>query len=104
MSYSCSDFTDDILEALQITVPEKDYESPSAQADLALAEIERLQRNDTRKILLIDALRGLVADVQAAYGSQGQEDDEIEESLREDWPDLVETYKRARMALTEFPA
>jgi hypothetical protein len=43
MSYSCSDFTDTILDALGIDVPEEDYDNPSAQADLALAEIERLR-------------------------------------------------------------
>lgn len=44
MTYSCSDFTDTILDALGIQVPEEDSDSPSAQADLALAEIARLQR------------------------------------------------------------
>ncbi len=43
MSYSCCDFTDDILNALNVDVPDEDCDSPSAQADLALAEIERLQ-------------------------------------------------------------
>jgi hypothetical protein len=42
MSYSCSDFTDSILDALNIEVPEDDKDNPSAQADLALAEIQRL--------------------------------------------------------------
>jgi hypothetical protein len=46
MSYSCSDFTDSILEALKIEVPEEAADSPSDQADLALVEIERLQRID----------------------------------------------------------
>ena len=43
MSYSCSDFTDSILDALGIEVPEESWDSPSDQADRALAEIERLQ-------------------------------------------------------------
>lgn len=43
MSYSCSDFTDSILDALAIELDPADYDSPSAQADLALAEITRLQ-------------------------------------------------------------
>jgi len=42
MGYSCSDFTDTILNALGIIVPEEAYDDPSAQADLALIEIERL--------------------------------------------------------------
>ncbi len=47
MSYSCSDFTDSILEALGVTVPDDDADNPSAQADLALAAIAKLQK--TRK-------------------------------------------------------
>jgi hypothetical protein len=39
MTYSCSDFTDSILEALGVTVPDADADNPSAQADLALAAI-----------------------------------------------------------------
>lgn len=45
MSYSCSDFTDSILEALKITVPEEYRDSPQDQAALALCEIYRLQMN-----------------------------------------------------------
>lgn len=44
MSYSCTDFTDDILNALEINVPDESEDSPSDQADLALAEIERMQQ------------------------------------------------------------
>lgn len=44
MSYSCSDFTDSVLEALALTVPESERDDPAAQADLVLAEISRLQR------------------------------------------------------------
>ncbi len=44
MSYSCTDFTDSILDALGIDVPEESWDSPSDQADLALAEIQRLQK------------------------------------------------------------
>ena len=40
MSYSCSDFTDDILTALHIDVPEEDCDSPSKQADMALDKIQ----------------------------------------------------------------
>lgn len=48
MTYSCTDFTDSILDALGIVVPEDDYDNPSAQADLALAAIAKLQGNETR--------------------------------------------------------
>jgi hypothetical protein len=53
MSYSCTDFTDDTLDALGVEVPEESYDSPSDQADLALEEIERLQRieKETRHAL-----------------------------------------------------
>lgn len=44
MSYSCSDFVDDILEKLGIEVPDEDQDNPSAQADLAMARISELQR------------------------------------------------------------
>jgi len=47
MSYSCVDFTDDVLNALKIEVPEKDRDNPSGQADLAMAEIERLQKAES---------------------------------------------------------
>jgi len=50
MGYSCSDFTDSILDALGIVVPEESLDSPSDQADLALAEIERRELR-TRELL-----------------------------------------------------
>ena len=43
MTYSCSDFTDSILDALGIVVPESALDSPSDQADLALARITVMQ-------------------------------------------------------------
>lgn len=43
MTYTCTDFTDTILDALDIEVPKESWDSPSDQADLALAEIERLK-------------------------------------------------------------
>lgn len=46
MTYSCSDFTDDIIEALKVEIPDEHNDSPSAQADLCLAEIERLQKRE----------------------------------------------------------
>ncbi len=44
MTYSCTDFTDTILDALEIELEPDEYDNPGAQADLAVAEIERLQR------------------------------------------------------------
>ncbi|MGY3482255.1 hypothetical protein ACVW1C_000138 [Bradyrhizobium sp. USDA 4011] len=52
MTYTCTDFTDSILDALNVDVPDEDSDSPSAQADLALAEIERLQKRDAQLTLL----------------------------------------------------
>lgn len=43
MTYCCVDFVDSVIDALGIVVPAEDGDSPSAQADLALAEIKRLQ-------------------------------------------------------------
>lgn len=43
MTYSCSDFTDSILDVLGITVPEEARDQPDVQADLTIAEITRLQ-------------------------------------------------------------
>lgn len=45
MTYSCSDFTDSVLDALKIVVPEDAYDDPSAQADLALAAIEQREKH-----------------------------------------------------------
>lgn len=41
MTYRCSDFADSILDALAIVVPEDAQDDPSAQADLALASIDK---------------------------------------------------------------
>jgi hypothetical protein len=43
VSYSCTDFTDSILARLGIVVPDEAMDHPDMQADLALAEICRLQ-------------------------------------------------------------
>lgn len=43
MTYSCSDFTDDILNALGVNVPDEWADEPGEQANLALGEIERLR-------------------------------------------------------------
>jgi hypothetical protein len=44
MTYGCADFIDSVVDALQVTIPPESAESPSDQADLVLAEIQRLQR------------------------------------------------------------
>lgn len=57
MGYSCTDFTDSILDALDIDVPLRDSDNPSAQADLALAEIDNLQKRSAQLALLEDTNR-----------------------------------------------
>ena len=57
MSYSCTDFTDSILDALGIEVPEESWDSPSDQADLALAEIDRRSLTDRELATVLAALR-----------------------------------------------
>ena len=42
MAYSCSDFTDDIIEALGIDLPDDALHDPSIQADLAMANIDEM--------------------------------------------------------------
>lgn len=54
MTYSCSDFTDTILDALNIRVPDESLDSPSDQADLCLDVIARMERIEK-------AARGVVA-------------------------------------------
>lgn len=43
MSYSCSDFTDDVLEALSIDLDDGELDAPDIQANYCLNEISRLQ-------------------------------------------------------------
>lgn len=69
MAYSCSDFTDSIIEALGITIPDESNDSPEDQAALAVAEIERLQRAEHEARSALAALKPmLLADVGANGG------------------------------------
>jgi len=43
MSYSCSDFTDSILDALAVELTDDENDRPDLQADKALAAIEKLR-------------------------------------------------------------
>lgn len=47
MTYSCTDFVDSILDALDIVVPDDAHDDPSAQADLALEAIRALKSEAT---------------------------------------------------------
>jgi hypothetical protein len=74
MSYSCTYFTDTIIDALGVEIPERSYESPSDQADLCLEEIERLKAfEDVAHELIygggtVESLRRSIALARTAYG------------------------------------
>lgn len=48
---------------------------------------------------LLAIVREFVADVEAAFGSEGQSDEEIQETLANEWPDLAVTYSKAATLL-----
>lgn len=101
MTYSCSDFTDDIVAELirlglieQEAVPDDD---PSLQADLALAAIGRLV--DARKTLaatastLTGALQSCMEQIQQMQGMFDDNDGAIAQSL-EDGEKAMEEFRR----------
>lgn len=61
MTYSCSDFTDDIINSLNLVIPDESDDNPSDQADLAMAEIERLQAVDKVAASFTPGLAALLA-------------------------------------------
>ncbi len=54
MTYSCVDFTDDILKALNIEVPERSWDNPYDQANLSLGAIYRLKAIETAAKSLLE--------------------------------------------------
>jgi hypothetical protein len=54
MPYSCTDFADDITEALKVVIPEEDNDDPGAQAVICLEEIGRLQEAATKGFTSLD--------------------------------------------------
>lgn len=54
MSFSCVDFTDEVLSALEVEVPEQNLDDPAGQCALALAEIKRLQDLEAARQLADD--------------------------------------------------
>ncbi len=56
MTYSCSDFVDTILDALNVPDDAYDPESPSEQADAALAIIDRMQQDNKALLAPLQAL------------------------------------------------
>jgi hypothetical protein len=98
MTYSCSDFTDSILEALDIDVPDESADSPSDQADLALEEIDRLHRVQA-------ALKQLVADVHEieGYWTEGLANSmQAAEAVLEPVPTAANLLARARELLAKL--
>lgn len=49
----------------------------------------------------LEVVRQFVSDINAAYGNQGQDFEEITTSLADEWPDLAETYIDAVTLLRE---
>lgn len=57
MTYSCSDFTDSVIEALGLEIPEESNDSPSDQFELAIIDINRLQRFAVQTVLAVQLLQ-----------------------------------------------
>jgi hypothetical protein len=60
MSYSCVDFTDDILGTLGIQEPEESQDSPEQQAELAIKEIFRRERVADDLLAALEAAEGVI--------------------------------------------
>ena len=43
MGYSCSDFTDDVIDTLAIDIPDESWDCPEDQADLVIGRIREMQ-------------------------------------------------------------
>ncbi|SHH04794.1 hypothetical protein [Bradyrhizobium erythrophlei] len=71
MTYSCVDFTDNILNALGITVPEEHRDNTEHQADLACSEIWRLQKRDAvcdKLVSMLDSIHTIMdSEKEARY-------------------------------------
>lgn len=72
MTYSCSDFTDTILDALGIEVPRESWDSPSDQADLCLAAIEKLRGQVMPAVNVHDPVSCIKAALWHARQARGQ--------------------------------
>jgi hypothetical protein len=88
MTYSCTDFTDDILNALRIEVPRAAWDFPEAQVDLATAEIERLR-----------ALAGLAAQAKTALEKLIEWDALVGNHDAKCWAEARRTLQKLAQAL-----
>jgi hypothetical protein len=85
MSYSCTDFTDEILRALAITVQEEDRNDPDMQAVMACDEIQRLQAVEQNQIHMRSELAGLLAAIKKHWDGDEQDLDVIADGLIKDF-------------------
>ncbi|WP_024516988.1 hypothetical protein [Bradyrhizobium sp. Tv2a-2] len=88
MTYSCTDFTDSILSALNIVVPEDAYDQPDKQADLALAEIDRLQAIEK---IFLDHGDHIIAALSLMHGIDDENGREEDAKASRD---LIETLQK----------
>jgi hypothetical protein len=92
VTYSSADFTDTIIEVLGVDVPEKSHDSPSDQADLALAKIDRLQQADD-----------FLAAFLAPSALDGKEEDETEAQWLDRLSDRLAELTRQAGAIVAHP-
>ena len=81
MSYSCADFTDDILRILEIDLTDDERQDTGTQAELAVAEIERLQVVEINRTRMKARLVELLAAIKSHYDGDEQDLDVIAESI-----------------------
>lgn len=94
MSYSCTDFTDTILDALGIEVPEVSWDSPSDQADAALAVIEAL--------MALPGAAAVAAEARHDFVWPADEDEEEDEDEEPESCLYCEAERPAGPALSSF--
>jgi hypothetical protein len=85
MTYSCADFTDEILRELEIEVPEECRDYPEEQASLACSEIARLQAVEQNQIHMRSELAGLLAAIKKHWDGDEQDLDVIADGLIKDF-------------------
>jgi hypothetical protein len=109
MTYSCSDFTDTILNALHIVVPEDARDDPRAQAILALVEIGRLRDDaEKRKVVWVLHISHKHGDSYWVYNGEEEAKGRLVGWASEWWekeiPDKPIPDDDAELILEYFPA
>lgn len=59
MAYSCSDFVDSIIEALDVWIPDEASDDPAWQAEICLEAIAKLKRQAKANARWDERLRGM---------------------------------------------